>query len=357
MEEVNPSSFVQDPEHRPKSEIIKAEGIPLLDLSILDSVGTNSPDPHALGDLVQQVGYACKNWGFFQVINHGVSLEKRQEVENAARNFFAQPLEEKRKVLRTEERLVGYYNTELTKNVRDWKESFDFNSKDSTLMPASHQVDNNEVVLWSNRWPDHPSELREVCEEYATDVEKLAYRLIELVALSLRLPGDRFHAFFKDQTSFVRLNRYPPCPFPHLALGVGRHKDISALTILAEDAVGGLEVKRKSDGEWIRVQPIPDAYIINVGDVMQVWSNDAYESAEHRVVVNSEKERFSIPLLFTPAHYTEVKPLEELTDEQNAAKYKPCNWGKYMLTRIRSSFVKLDVENIQIYDFRIPESE
>lgn len=94
---------------------------------------------------------------------------------------------------------------------------------------------------------------------------------MELIALSLDLPENRFNIFFEEQsTTFIRLNHYPPCPVPHLALGVGRHKDAGALTILAQDDVGGLEVKRKIDGEWIRVKPIPDSYIINVGDIIQV---------------------------------------------------------------------------------------
>ena len=100
---------------------------------------------------------------------------------------------------------------------------------------------------------------------------KLARKLTELIALSLGLPANRFNGYFKDQTAFMRLNRYPPCPFPHLALGVGRHKDAGALTVLAQDHVGGLEVKRKKDGQWIRVKPTPDAFIINVGDIFQVY--------------------------------------------------------------------------------------
>ena len=107
-------------------------------------------------------------------------------------------------------------------------------------------------------------------EEHAREVEKLAYRLLELISLSLGLPADKFNGYFKNQISMVRLNHYPACPFPHLALGVGRHKDAGALTVLAQDHVGGLQVKRKSDGEWIPVKPTPDAFIINVGDMFQV---------------------------------------------------------------------------------------
>lgn len=86
---------------------------------------------------------------------------------------------------------------------------------------------------------------------------------------------------------------------------------------------------------------------------IQVWSNEKYESVEHRVVVNSTKERFSIPFFFNPANYTMVKPLDELVNEKNPAKYREYNWGKFLATRSRSDFKKRDVENIQIYHFRV----
>lgn len=88
---------------------------------------------------------------------------------------------------------------------------------------------------------------------------------------------------------------------------------------------------------------------------MQVWSNDAYETVEHRVVVNSEKERLSIPILFNPSHYTMMKPLDELINEQNPAKYRAYNLGKFLATRRQSNFKKLDVENIQISHFKVQE--
>lgn len=87
--------------------------------------------------------------------------------------------------------------------------------------------------------------------------------------------------------------------------------------------------------------------------MIQVWSNDVYESVEHRAMVNSERERFSIPFFFNPAHYTTVKPLEKLTNEQNPAKYRAYSWGKFITHRKHSNFQKLNVENVQIYHFRI----
>ncbi|KAK4258728.1 hypothetical protein QN277_005143 [Acacia crassicarpa] len=336
-------AFIQEPVHRPNPSLRQeADGIPLIDLS--------APDFDAL---ISDIGHACRQWGFFQIINHGVPPERLQKLEAAARKFFHLSLDEKRKVSRGGlDKVMGYYNTEHTKNVRDWKEVFDYTVKEPTLAYASLDEDDDTVAYWENQWPENPPELREFCQEYATEMVALAMRLLELVAMSLGLPPGRFEDFFKDHTSMVRLNCYPSCPSPDLALGVGPHKDPGVLTILAQDDVGGLEVKRKSDGQWVGVKPVPNAYIINLGDILQVWTNDVYESVEHRVVVNSVKERYSVPFFLNPSHYTMVAPLEEMTDEPNPAKYAPYNWGKFQLTRKQSNFMKLQVENIQISHFK-----
>lgn len=106
-------------------------------------------------------------------------------------------------------------------------------------------------------------------------------KLMELIALSLGLEQKTFEQFFKDDlaASFIRarLNHYPPCPSPDLALGVGRHKDTGALIVLAQDDVSGLQVKRKPDGEWVRIRPIPDTYTVNVGDVIQVKNTNIHK--------------------------------------------------------------------------------
>jgi isopenicillin N synthase-like dioxygenase len=340
-------AFIQEQEHRPKLSTNEAEGIPLINLSENDTES-----------VVKVIGNACKNWGFFQVVNHGVALDIREKLELCSRRFFEQDLQEKNKVSRDEVKVMGYYDTEHTKNVRDWKQVFDFTIENPTLIPASiHPSHDLEVTQWYNQWPDYPPQFREACEEYGKEVEKLAFKLMELIALSLGLSKERLNRYFKEQTSFVRLNYYPPCPEPHLALGVGRHKDAGALTILSQDDVGGLEVKRKSDGQWIRIKPTPNAYIINVGDIIQVWSNEAYESVEHRVVVNTDKERFSIPFFFNPSHYTMVKPMEELTCTESPPKYRPYNWGKFFVTRKGSNFQKLHVDNIQIAHFKISQTQ
>ncbi|XP_048492147.1 jasmonate-induced oxygenase 2 [Beta vulgaris subsp. vulgaris] len=354
MAEVNPA-FIQSIEHRPKNPtIIEAEEIPVIDISSITSLDHLSNN-NIIDDIITNIGNASEKWGFFQVINHGIRHEKLENMKLAARKFFSLAVEEKKNVAKDEDNPMGYHDTELTKNVRDWKQVFDYTTKDGcTPIPVSPD-DLQAVKPVTNRWPQHPPEFREVAEEYAKEVEKLASIMLELIARSLGLAGNRFSELFKDQTtSFIRLNYYPPCPSPHLALGVGRHKDAGGLTILAQDDdVEGLEVRRKTDGEWIRVKPIHGALIINVGDLIQVWSNDKYESVEHRVIVNSEKDRLSIVFFYNPAHYVTVKPLEELINDQNVAKYKEFNWGAFLMTRKNTNFKKLNVENLQISHYKI----
>lgn len=295
MGEVDPD-FIQPLEHQPKPSVLEAEGIPLIDLSPFDS---QESDAESLHRLVAEVGEACRKWGFFQVINHGVPSQVRDRIESASEEFFALPKEEKRKSSRDETNLFGYSDHEITKSVRDWKEIFDCTIENPTVIYASDDPDDRELKELTNQWPQYPPDLRqvplsltflyfiftininsflrklvsscrEVCEEYAAEMQKLTHKLLELIALSLGLQKDRFHGFFKHQTSFMRLNYYPSCPSPQLALGLGRHKDAGAMTVLYQDNVGGLEVKRKSDGEWIFVKPMSDAYIVNVGDLIQV---------------------------------------------------------------------------------------
>jgi len=264
-------------------------------------------------------------------------------------------VQEKTKVRRDFDNPLGYYDTELTKNVRDWKEVFDFACRGTISLPSSFEHESDEILTSTNQWPQNPPRLREACEKYAEAVEKLSFRLLELISRSLGLSADYFNSKFEEHTSVLRLNHYSPCPVPELALGVGRHKDPGALTVLAQDEVGGLQVRRK-DGEWIGVKPIPGAFVINVGDCMQVWTNDKYESVEHRVVVNDKKERFSVPFFFNPSHYVMVGPVSDLVNEKNPSRYKEFSWGKFVKRRRDGNFKNLGTENLQIHHFYISQN-
>ncbi|CAN8270274.1 unnamed protein product, partial [Cochlearia groenlandica] len=337
-------AFVQSPQHRPNTYLTNSDEIPTIDLSSLFTPNSDTTS------ITTEIGEACQKWGFFQVVNHGVPSDLRRRVEETAAEFFNLTAEEKKRVKRDEVNPMGYHDEEHTKNVRDWKEIFDFFLQDTTVVPATTEMDNDELRELTNQWPQNPFGFREVCQEYAREVEKLAFKLLELISISLGLPNDRLTGYFKEQTSFLRFNHYPPCPKPELALGVGHHKDGGALTVLAQDSVGGLQVSRRSDGQWISVKPIQDALIINIGNCMQVWTNDKYWSAEHRVVVNTSKERFSIPFFFFPSHEANIEPLKELISEENGPSYK-CIIGESSLfqeTEVISRSLKLRISRLII---------
>ncbi|KAI5435662.1 hypothetical protein KIW84_022181 [Lathyrus oleraceus] len=139
-----------------------------------------------------------------------------------------------------------------------------------------------------------------------------------------------------------------------MALGNGPHKDPCVLTVVAQDDTGGLQVKKNSVG-WVPVNPISGAFVVNLGDILQVWSNDKYDSAEHRVVLNSQKERFSYPFFLFPGPHIMVKPAEELVSDQNPAKYKGYNFGKYYANRTHADFCKQDAEGKEIHHFKISD--
>lgn len=155
MGEVDPS-FVQAIEHRPKLEPIEvADEIPVIELSNVLSL-----PQEAAQQVIADIGSACETWGFFQVVNHGVPAELRRKVEGEAKKFFDSSLEKKRKVKRDEVNAMGFYESEHTKNVRDWKEVFDFLVHDPTHIPASHEPDDKELRILTNQWPQFPADFR-----------------------------------------------------------------------------------------------------------------------------------------------------------------------------------------------------
>ncbi|KAK2976646.1 hypothetical protein RJ640_008182 [Escallonia rubra] len=278
----------------------QANDFPVIDLS------------SSTASVVAEIGEACEKWGAFQVINHGLPLELHAKFELAMKKFFAQPTEEKRK---------------LRKDIGGVK-PYDYGYEEFA---------------------------KNACEAYGHEMEKLSFKLMELISMSLGLPRQRLNGFFKDHTSMGRLIHCPPCPTPQLALGTHEHTDVGALTILSQDDAGGLEAQRTFDGEWVPVKYVPNAYVINIGDMLEVWSNKKYVSLVHRAKVNSERERFSIPFFFNPAYYVGMEPIEELTNEQNPAKYRAFNWGRYYGSRKYGNFKNPDMEVLRLKHFKVSE--
>lgn len=153
MGEFDPA-FIQTPEHRPKLCVTEADTLPLIDLSSLSDPSAN------IEGLVKEIGNACKEWGFFELINHGIAVDCRHKIDAVARKFFHLTEEEKNKVKRDDVQVYGYYESEHTKTVRDWKEVFAITVEEPTLVPASLDPHEKEVIQWTNKWPQNPPEFR-----------------------------------------------------------------------------------------------------------------------------------------------------------------------------------------------------
>ena len=327
--------------------------VPTIDLDALQQLKPGEAPPAAL---VEEVASACAEWGFFQVINHGVDRELCMRAEEQQRQFFALPAASKEPIRRSAANARGWYNDELTKQRRDWKEGLDFGSTPSMDWALRDEDAANGNLDGYNRFPpaDVLPQFRPVMLEYFDALTGLAERLTRLFALGLDVPADYFEPVLKHgaHTSYLRLNYYPPCPDPGpppAQLGISPHKDAGFLTVLAQDpSCHSLQVRDRSrPDEWVTVRPIEGAFTINTGDMAQVWSNDRYFAPEHRVLTHPTKERYSAPFFYNPAYHAAVKPLPTL----GPPRFDELVWGYFRAIRFAGDFADYGTE-IQIDDFR-----
>jgi isopenicillin N synthase-like dioxygenase len=311
--------------------------LPVLDVSALDA-------PHTRAALDR----ACREWGFFHAIGHGIDEAVTDAVLAESRAFFRLPLDEKRAISRTPDNPWGFFDRELTKNTRDWKEIFDYGPADGAHLRP--------------QWPASGAFKASVLAFYAA-CEALSLRLVGAIAENLGVTRETLHAsFVPTHTSFVRLNHYPRCPAPARPpglvtprcghLGVNHHTDAGALTILLQDDRPGLEVLH--DGAWRLVTPRRDSLVVNIGDIVQVWSNDRYRAALHRVLASSDAERFSVPFFLNPSRDASYAPLPTTIDAQHPARYRAINWHEFRARRAAGDYADLG-EEIQITAYRIEE--
>jgi isopenicillin N synthase-like dioxygenase len=288
---------------------------------------------------------ACRDWGFFQVTHHDIDPNLVAAIFEQTRTFFAQPAAIKREVSRTADNTWGFFDKELTKNKRDWKEIFDFGPPDGRALKP--------------QFPRLLPRFEPVVRAYYAACERLAHTLLAAISSNLGMPAEFLrHHFRHGHTSFLRLNYYPVSPLTNDSdrerkqqpehFGIHHHTDAGALTLLLQDDVPGLEVFRR--GEWHLVAPRSDALVINIGDIVQVWSNDRYRASLHRVITNASRERFSIPFFFNPAHDTQYAPLPSTIDDAHPARYVPINWGNFRALRAAGDYADLG-EEVQISDF------
>ena len=321
------------------------DSVPIIDLSGV----TQNASGEAAQQGVAEIAEACREWGFFQVINHGVPDVLIDDMWQQTRAFFEGPQDIKNAILRTRENPWGYYNNELTKNKRDKKEVFDYTT--DGIDPIYHA---------ENRWPDTGDEFRNTMRAYLAACTELSLTLLQAFCVGLDLPEDFMrHDFAGNHTGFVRLNYYPVADplaaanieqLPDANMGVHHHSDAGALTVLMQDDGGGLQVFK--DGYWHDIPSVAGAFVINTGDMMQVWSNDIYQAAIHRVLAMKNRDRYSIPFFFNPAAATEVSPLPTVVSEERPPRYRSINWSEFRGKRTDGDYADYGPE-VQITQYVI----
>ncbi|CAN1303612.1 Jasmonate-induced oxygenase 2 [Linum perenne] len=228
---------------------------------------------------MKRLSTACKDWGFFQVVNHGVDRELMRKIREIWREFFNLPI-------------------------------------------GTKQMYANDPVSYEG----------ELVGEYGKEVAKLGGKLMKIFSSNLGLEEDGLQDAFggEDFGGCLRVNFYPKCPQPDLTLGLSPHSDPGGMTILLPDEnVSGLQVRKS--GNWVTVKPVPNAFIINIGDQIEVLSNAIYKSVEHRVIVNSAKDRVSLAFFYNPRGDLQIGPSKELVKDDQPALYPSMTFNEYRL--------------------------
>ena len=314
---------------------MKGDTLPVIDIADLASEQTR-----------RRIDAACREWGFFQAVGHGIDERTIAGLKREMRAFFAQPLEAKHAVVRTAENPWGFYDQELTRRTRDWKQVYDYGPPDGDVMVP--------------QWPAGLPRFRLAVEAFYAACDAIALELLHVIAVNLGMPASALDGAFRPaHTSYLRLNFYPRCPAPERPedtvvaksgyLGVNHHTDSGALTLLLQDDQPGLEVLH--EGAWHLVEPRRDALVVNIGDIVQVWSNDRYRAALHRGLAAAEAERFSAPFFFNPAYNAAYAPLPSMVDARHPPGYRPILWREFRARRAAGDYADHG-EYAQISDYR-----
>ncbi|XP_020239834.1 codeine O-demethylase isoform X2 [Cajanus cajan] len=278
--------------------------LPVIDLNKLLAEELKGPE-------LEKLDFACKEWGFFQLINHGISMELVEDVKRGAQELFNLSMEEKKKLWQKPGDMEGFGQmTEKPKGeASDWIDGF------YILTLPSH-------FRKPHLFPNLPLPFRENLEDYCMEMRDLAINIYVLIGKALGIDQPKeIKESLGEPGQAIKINYYPPCPQPENVLGLKSHTDASALTILLQaNEVEGLQIKK--DGKWVPVKPLPNAFIVTLGDVLEVVTNGIYRSREHRAVVNSNKERLSIAAFSGPEWSGNIGPAPSLVTPETPPLFK-----------------------------------
>ncbi|XP_065878985.1 oxoglutarate-dependent flavonoid 7-O-demethylase 1-like [Euphorbia lathyris] len=303
-----PDQYVVQSDHHHQDSLINipAATIPTIDFNLLLSNQTSKME-------LQKLHSSCKEWGIFQLVNHGVKLEK---VKDEIGGFYNLPLEEKMKYKIREGEVEGYGTVARSQGKLDWGDRF-------------YMITNPISRRKPHLLPQLPPSLRNNLESYISELQELSKKLLGFIAEGLKMDEKEMEEMFEDGMQSMRMTYYPPCPKPELVVGITPHSDATGITILNQiNGVDGLQVKK--DGVWLPVSFLPHSLVVNVGDILEILSNGVYHSIEHKARVNSEKERISIAFFVNPRFEAEVGPASSLTNPQNPPVYRRIGMENYV---------------------------
>ncbi|MBB5754187.1 isopenicillin N synthase family dioxygenase [Prosthecomicrobium pneumaticum] len=320
--------------------------VPLIDLA----------DQRGVDHVARAIDRACRHTGFLLVTGHGADADTIAAGWAATRAFFDRPLAEKMTAAMP---YPGYpYGYSPVKGETlaaslgaarpaDLKETFSFGPSEFRRLDHRPADDAEAFVFSANPWPLGGDDFRRAVRAYYREMSALARRIMRFFARGLGLPDEHFERFVDAEASALRLLNYPDLaeePAPG-QLRAGEHSDYGSLTILMqEDAPGGLEVLG-SDGAWHAVPAVADTFVINIGDLMQRWTNDAWRSTLHRVAVPPKSatgatRRQSIAFFHQPNWDAEIACIETCLASGALPKYAPVGSGAYLAAKFRSTVAK-----------------
>ena len=321
---------------RPRAEPIDPGEVPTIDIAPLRA-GT---DPVGVGaELVR----AATEVGFLYVRNHGVDDAVVERARRTALEFFRMPEEAKREAA-TNRFHHGYLkpgSTKMYDDARlDLKESFNWGIE----LDGVHGVEPDpgappaNPLLGPNMWPAAMPELKPDVHPWFEAASACAEDLLRGFALGAGLDAEHFIRLRDRPVSRGSLQYYPPQPdgAEEDQFGVAPHTDFGVLTVLCQDEVGGLQIQRRS-GEWVAMPPIPGTLVVNIGDLLERWSNRRYRSTVHRVINTSGRERLSLVLAYDPDFETRVDP-RAFCAEGETPHDEPITCGDYLLWRFGKAF-------------------
>ena len=311
--------------------------IPIIDISPL--VGPHD-NQNSVRKTAKEIENACKNIGFFYVKNHQIPQNHLDAVILVMQEFFNLPEEEKMKIhIGNSDVFRGYtpLGKELTNAKYDWHECVDFGLD---LEPNHPEVIAGNQLLGPNQWPENQPNFRKALERHWDLMILLGRRITEGLAMSLGFDKKKFARFMNKSHSFMRISNYPPYgkdQEENVGDGIGAHIDYGFLTILLQDNIGGLEVKN-ADNEWVSAPMIPGTFLINIGHMIQRWTNDYYKATVHRVIPPKHETRCSLPFFFEPNFDAIVVPLDTFCSKNNPPRYKPFHFGNYLESKFTTSY-------------------